>query len=168
MSNFFHFNPIDASQMYQVRKLLEPETAVSVIGLLTESDFGELQASIDVLHAAENRANWLGIRSAEIDFHDILADACPNPLLSMVAKFVNSVVRANAEASFPSVEGMALEHEFTAHNCQAHEAILQALRDQDAPRVRQLMRDHIETAERYVIPIQQRAQAATQSGQAAA
>ncbi|MDM0046498.1 FCD domain-containing protein [Variovorax dokdonensis] len=157
MRNFFHFNPIDGAQMYQVRKLLEPETAASVIGLLTESDFEALQASIDTLHLADNPANWLSIRNAEVDFHDILAHACPNPLLSMVAKFVNSVVRANAVASSPSVEGMAGEHAFTRHNCEAHEAIVQALRDQDAQRVRDLMRDHIDTAERYVIAMQQRA-----------
>lgn len=155
MRNFFHFRPVDGAQIYVVRKLVEPATAVSTLGLLTPEHFARLQASIDALDGDDVR-NWALHRSAEIDFHDILAEVCPNPLLAMIAKFVNAVIRSGAEASQPSAHHAQEEHEFTCTNRKQHSEILQALRDEDAAQVQALMLAHIEDAEKFIVPLDAR------------
>lgn len=155
MRNFFHFRPLDGAQIYTVRKLVEPEAAASAIGLLTPEHFDRLQATIDALEG-DDIHHWARHRSAEVEFHEILSEVCPNPLLGMIAKFVNAVIRSGAETSSPSAEHAHEEHAYTCNNRKQHTEILQALRDGNAKRVRKLMLEHIEDAEKFIVPLDAR------------
>lgn len=159
MRNFFHFRQVSALQMYEVRQLVEPATAVGAMGVLTPMDFEALERTQTVLAHGDGLTHWAAHRSAELEFHEILANACPNPLLAMVARFVNVVLRASAESSYPSSSAEEAEEEkrFGCTNLEAHEQLLIALRAGQADRVHALMLAHIESAKRFVLPIDERA-----------
>lgn len=155
MRSFFHFQALDAEQIYAVRKLVEPALAESVVGHLSESQFARLQASIAVLDDHDIHA-WASQRAAEIEFHEILAEACPNPLLAMMARFVNEVIRSAVAGTAPSPAHAPDERAFVHANCAAHAAIVVALRNGDRASVKRLMLAHIEAAEQFIVPLHAR------------
>lgn len=63
--------------------MLEPELAASVVGHVTEEQFRRLEENVrfcaqPVTNEEEMRAH----REAELVFHTILAEVCPNPVLA--------------------------------------------------------------------------------------
>lgn len=150
LRNFFYFNPINARQMYQVRLQIEPELAASVVGHLGPEHFDALEANVAMQEATlVTAATWKAHREAEIQFHDILADACPNPLLALTARFINQVIRATIDVT-ESAGPIDTAEAYTQHNLACHCEILEALRTGDAPTVHRLMHEHIAELEPYV------------------
>ena len=47
LRNYLHFQHLDGEQVYQLRKVIEVELAVSVLGRLSEDDYIALQANVD-------------------------------------------------------------------------------------------------------------------------
>ena len=84
---FFHRN-VSLEDIYALRKIIEPELAASVAGHLDSEDLELLEASVE--HCSEDHppASQREQRIQELDFHHVLADACPNPVLSFFAKFI--------------------------------------------------------------------------------
>jgi len=94
LRNYLHFQHLDGEQVYQLRKVIEVELAVSVLGRLSEDDYIALQANVDFCSAPEDsEAGQREQRLAELEFHNLLARACPNPLLSFMAQFLNDLLR---------------------------------------------------------------------------
>jgi len=143
LRNFLHFHDLDGHDIYQLRKALEPELAVSVVDRLDEQDFALLQDTIIVCaHEPENDEELRIQREAELEFHNILALRCPNPILAFVCSFLNDLLRDLM------VYRNAMEHEhFGARNVAFHLELLAAFRARDAERVRLLMTEHMEDAE---------------------
>ena len=54
LRNYLHFQHLDGEQVYQLRKVIEVELAVSVMGKLSEADYAALQANIDFCSAPED------------------------------------------------------------------------------------------------------------------
>jgi DNA-binding FadR family transcriptional regulator len=94
LANYFYFQGLTLAQVYAVRKLLEPELAALVADRLTEADFRALEASIGLCSCApSDKRMTYRQRQAELDFHDVLANACPNPLLALNCRFMNALLR---------------------------------------------------------------------------
>jgi DNA-binding FadR family transcriptional regulator len=90
---------------------------------------------------------------AELEFHNILAQACPNPILAFLGRFLNDVLRdlvAMSEADFVRHE------EFRVANCDHHRRLIEALRAEDAQTVRAVMLDHMQQAEAYMVELDAR------------
>ena len=51
LSNYFYFQSISTAQIYQIRRLIEPELAFSVVGHLTAAHFAALDKAIEVQSA---------------------------------------------------------------------------------------------------------------------
>jgi GntR family transcriptional repressor for pyruvate dehydrogenase complex len=150
LRNFFYFNPINARQMYQVRLQIEPELAASVVGHLELEHLAALEANVAMQEATPiAAANWKLHRDAEIHFHDILAAACPNPLLALTARFINQVIRATIDVT-ESAGPVDAAESYTQDNLACHRRILKALIEGDALKVRRLMHDHLTEIEPYV------------------
>lgn len=149
LSNYFYFQSVNSAQIYQIRRLAEPELAFSVVGHLTPAHLAALEHAIAVQeHHPGGAADWEHHRHAEIDFHDILIDACPNPLLGLVCRFVNEAIR-NLIGRLGAQEFSAA---FTAENIDFHKRLLTAFRTGNAARARRVMHEHVLSAEAYVVP----------------
>lgn len=143
LRNFLHFHHFDGHDIYQLRKILEPELAVSVVGRLEEAHFQLLQQSIDECRVEPRDENELRKqRVAELEFHNLLADLCPNPILAFVCRFLNDLLRDLM------IYKNTFDHlDFREANVNFHTQLLAAYRKGDAKRVRRLMSEHMADAE---------------------
>ncbi|AZD03099.1 FadR/GntR family transcriptional regulator [Pseudomonas chlororaphis] len=148
LRNYLHFQQMDGEQVYQLRKVIEVELAVSVIGRLGADDFAALQANIDFCSAPEDsEAGQREQRIAELEFHNLLGRACPNPLLSFMAQFLNDLLRdlvVLKKAYKPK------RKQFDAANLDYHKRLLLAFKAEDETAVRQLMHEHMCDAEHHM------------------
>lgn len=152
LRNFLHFRHLDGKQVYQLRKVIEVELAASVVGRLTEDHFAALEANIAACTpqpASEDAQREQ--RIAELEFHNILADACPNPLLGFMGRFLNDLLRdlvVLKKAYKPE------RHQFGEANVAYHRDLLDALKAGDEAVVRTLMHDHMCDAERHMVALE--------------
>ena len=85
-----------------------------------------------------------------MDFHHVLADACPNPILSFFAKFILSLLaRLFLLEQLNSDPELSKNHQMNGVNY--HLMLLQALRDGSHEKARKLMTEHMESAEIYAL-----------------
>lgn len=151
LRNYLYFNNLSADQVYQMRKLIEVELAVSVVDSLTEHDFVLLEKYIHVCSSRpateeQQREQRIG----ELEFHNVLADACPNALLGFVARFLNETLR-DLVVLKKSYQIDAFE--FTRANVDYHIELLKAFKEKDKCSVRKLMGEHMCQAEEQFVAL---------------
>lgn len=151
LRNFLHFQNITGRQLYALRKLLEPEMAASVVGLLTDEDFAALERAICTCdHPAADWEERRAQRVAELEFHVILARRCPDPLLGLICRFLDDLLRdlvVYRKVYLPE------QTEFSRSNLDHHRDLLAAFRRSNAESVHKLMTKHMEVAEHYNIEL---------------
>ncbi|WP_022728880.1 FadR/GntR family transcriptional regulator [Fodinicurvata sediminis] len=152
LRNYFHSRTVTFGQVYAVRKFVEPEVAAAAVGHLSKRDFEQLQASIETCQCSdrERHLQRKTQRAAELDFHDIIARACPNPLMAFIGRFLNDVLR---DLVVLSAENFTRHGDFLSQNCRYHALVMDALRKEDAEAVRALMHEHMIDAESYMIEL---------------
>lgn len=145
LGNYFFFRPVDPASIYQVRKLLEPELVVSAMGNLTDLQIAQLKETIILCRAdpqtAEDRHRQ---RLAELQFHDILADACTSPFLQFQCKFMNHYL--SDMVTYKKMYGADQEN-IRKVNIDYHENILVHMRRGDALAAREEMAGHMRDCE---------------------
>jgi GntR family transcriptional regulator, transcriptional repressor for pyruvate dehydrogenase complex len=151
LQNYLFFKDVTIDDIYTVRQLLEPELAAGAVPHLTEQDFAALDASIaccDKPAAAHGVSDILKQRQEDVNFHDILAAANPNPFLRFSCELINEMIRQLIEFRNDTPQS---EHErFGEANVKIHKAITKAARARDVEKVRELMVIHMTEAPRYV------------------
>ncbi len=152
LRNFLHFQHLDGEGVYQIRKAVEPELAASVVGRLSEAQFAALEDNVVACsRRPESEEEQRRQRILELEFHNILADACPNPLLAFIGRFLNDMLRdlvVLKQAYKPE------RHQFGEANVGYHRRLLLAYRVQDATQVRALMLEHMRDAERHMTALE--------------
>lgn len=152
LGNYFYSRDLSLRHLYELRKLLSPELAYRVCGHLEESDFRALERSIAVRVAAPKSPQEGKIQGyAAIDFHDVLADASPNPVLGFQCRWVNTMLKTLTVAQ--QIYERPRE-EMAARGRDYHVALVEAFRAEEADRARAVMTDHIEEAERYMLGLE--------------
>jgi DNA-binding FadR family transcriptional regulator len=151
LQNYLFFKDVSIDDIYTVRKLLEPELAAGAVPHLTEQDFDALEASIaccDRPAASRGVQDIVRQRQEDVNFHDILAAANPNPFLRFSCELINEMIRQLIEFRNDTPQA---EHERFGHaNVKIHKAITKAARERDVEKVRELMVIHMTEAPRYV------------------
>ncbi len=96
LSNYFLFRTPTIADIYDVRCELEPELAASLAGRLAPEDFARLERTLRIYDAPpRTAAEEYEQRLAELDFHTVLAELCPNPVLGFYCSFLQ---KASARA----------------------------------------------------------------------
>jgi DNA-binding FadR family transcriptional regulator len=149
LRNLFLFNQPDISDIYTLRKLLEPELAASLAGRLDEKKFADLQATIRLYeNEPTTTEEEFQQRIAELDFHSVLAGFAENRLLGFICVFLHTLLRDMTACreiygtSNPQLRETALSYQVR---------LIRLLRSGDAEGARRAMRDHMEEAERYML-----------------
>lgn len=146
LRNFLHFHHLDGHHIYQLRKVLEPELAVSVVGKLTEAQFVRLEDNIRLCAIEPTNDDELQTqREAELAFHTILAESCSNPVLSFMCRFLNDLLRDLVVYKLATAH-----HHFGETNVDYHTQLMQAYRSKDATEVGRLMTEHMMHAEAHM------------------
>ncbi|MEQ9332550.1 FCD domain-containing protein [Thalassobaculum sp.] len=149
LSNYFLFRTPSVTDIYDVRCELEPELAASVAGRLSEVDFARLERTMRLYDAPPATAEEeYQQRMAELDFHSVLAELCPNPVLGLFCGFLQTLLREMAvcrriyDAPHPELRDTALHY-------QIH--LMRALRASDAGAARTVMAEHMIAARDYMV-----------------
>jgi GntR family transcriptional regulator, transcriptional repressor for pyruvate dehydrogenase complex len=148
LQNYLFFHELDVAQIYTVRRLLEPELAAGAVPHLTEEHFASLERSIATCAPHPSSLEQARAqRQEDLHFHDVLADANPNLLVRFMCQVINHLLRHSVAMGDPS---HTAAHKLGATNVAAHRRLLLAARRRDADRVRRLMVEHVDEAERHV------------------
>ncbi|WP_372501141.1 FCD domain-containing protein (plasmid) [Tistrella mobilis] len=148
LRNFLQFRHPDGHQIYALRKLIEPEVAVLAVGRLGPADFEVLEANIALCaHEPVTEEEQRIQRIAEIDFHNVLADVCPNPIFGFLGRFLNELLR---DVVVLKKVYLPERRQFGLNNVDYHRRLIEAFRREDAAEVRRLMLDHMCDAEDHL------------------
>lgn len=149
MQNYLFFKNVDIDDIYAMRRLLEPELVAGAVAHLQRADLKRLEASIEICAPAPlSAAQVVRQRAEDLHFHDVIAEANPNPFLRFMCQLLNEMLRRMV-----ALDGQPLDVNNTRlgkTNVAAHRAILAAIQAKDVPRARSLMLDHIVEAEGLV------------------
>lgn len=141
LGNYFYFQRLQAAEIYDLRQLIEPEMAVTVVDRLTEADLLRLEKLIEscanVDDTPESRRRQ---RLEELEFHNVLAARSPNPLYSFTCRFINKVLADQVVFKRMYVERQL---KIDQENHVAHSELLEAYRARDPDRVHRAMSRHM-------------------------
>ncbi|GKT18396.1 FadR family transcriptional regulator [Acidovorax sp. SUPP2522] len=141
LQNYLFFQDVTIDNIYAVRQFLEPELAAGAVPHLTEADFEALEHSIACCDPNSSSEDLLSQRREDVNFHDILAAANPNPFLRFTCELINEMLRQLIVYSNRTPKS---EHRrFGEANANFHREIVQAARARDAEKVRELMARHM-------------------------
>ena len=144
MQNYLFFQEVTIDDIYTVRQMLEPELAAAAVPHLTEADFEALEHSISCCDPTQSQEDLLTQRREDVNFHDILAAANPNPFLRFTCELINEMIRQLIV--FGNRTPQTEHRRFGEANAQFHREIVQAARARDAGKVRVLMQRHMQDA----------------------
>lgn len=145
LGNYFYFKDLTISDIYQLRRALEPELAASLAGELPDAVLAELEQNIAVYAAPsqsveEEREQHV----ASLNFHAILARESRNPLLSFCIDFM---IRILSDLTLyrelyapPNVTLWQKGRDFQAR-------LVGALRSGNREEARAIMSEHMATAQ---------------------
>ena len=144
MQNYLFFQAVTIGDIYTVRQLLEPELAAGAVPHLTDADFEALEHSIACCDPTSSSEDLVSQRREDVNFHDILAAANPNPFLRFTCELINEMIR---QLIVYGNRTPKIEHRrFGEANASFHREITQAARARDAEQVRTLMQRHMQDA----------------------
>ena len=147
LRTFLHFQKFDFQQVYSLRQSLEVMLAKSVVGRLDEQHLAKLQSNITEYELLRAQGDRQGARRTELEFHDILTQACDNPILAFICRFINGLLRDLVEYRSDQYD----DHEaFGNHNIDSHRQLLEAYRRGDGKAVEELMQEHMHCAARFM------------------
>ncbi|WP_024538724.1 FadR/GntR family transcriptional regulator [Comamonas badia] len=144
MQNYLFFQEVTIENIYTVRQMLEPELAAGAVPHLTDADFEALEHSIACCDPTQSREDLVTQRREDVNFHDILAAANPNPFLRFSCELINEMIRHLIV--FGNRTPQAEHRRFGEANAQFHRDIVKAARARDAEAVRALMAQHMRDA----------------------
>jgi GntR family transcriptional regulator, transcriptional repressor for pyruvate dehydrogenase complex len=139
LQSYFFFKDLTATDVYEVRRSLEPTLAGHIAEIATPALLDQLEENVEASRAhIETREDWQRQQQVHIRFHDLLASGGSNPLLCMHCKFINLTIR-NIVRSREAPNQL----ELIRSNGVWHEKIFNAIRARDPRTAEDLMRDHI-------------------------
>ncbi|QPM90172.1 FadR/GntR family transcriptional regulator [Pseudooceanicola algae] len=145
LGNYFYFRDLTLKDIYQLRRLLEPELAASLAGRLDAAQLAALDQVI-ATYAMPSRSpeEEREQQVQSLRFHQHLAEYAENELLGFIIGFMAQIL---SDLTVYRRLYEPVNHELWARGRAYHVELVAALRAGDGPRARQVMGDHMATAE---------------------
>lgn len=149
LGSYFFFDQPSLAEVYAIRKLLEPEVAAVLAGKLTENDIVRLESTMRIYDRPPvDLDDQYRQRIAELDFHSLLAQLCPDRLLGFICGLTHNLLRslpiARAIYADPTPasreEGLLFQHR-----------LLAALVEDRSEDARRIAFEHMVSAENYML-----------------
>lgn len=145
LGNYFYFKDLTIADIYQLRRVLEPELAAQLAGQLPEDILAQLEANIGAYsEPAKTLDDEREQHIASLRFHALLAAQSDNDLLAFLIDFMVNILSDltvyRRLYSPPNIQLWANGRDYQTR-------LVEALRRGDAGEARQIMRNHMETAQ---------------------
>jgi DNA-binding FadR family transcriptional regulator len=127
-------SPLD---VLEARMAIEPGFADLLVARATEADFARMEQHLNRL---EDAADQLSFREAGYAFHLEIARATRNPLLVRIFELI---IEARAKAGWEKLRQLNDNRDAQLEQIASNRRVLEALRDRDTSRARELMRTHL-------------------------
>lgn len=148
LGNYFYFKNLTIADIYQLRRVLEPELAASLAGTLSDDQLARLESNLrDYAVPARSVEEEREQHVASLRFHALLAEMSGNALLGFLIRFMATmltdltVYRKLYDPPNPELWDKGTRYQT---------ALIDALREGDPDRARLIMADHMETAQRLM------------------
>ncbi len=145
LANYFYFQNLSVADIYQMRKVLEPELAASLAGRLDEGQLAELH-SLALRHpepattAEEEKEQHI----SSLVFHARLSDFAGNRLLGFIIGFMaQALTDLTVYRQLYDPPNVDLWRKGRQHQLQ----LVEALRQGEPERARKIMYSHMQIAE---------------------
>ncbi|HET8790223.1 MAG TPA: GntR family transcriptional regulator, partial [Modicisalibacter sp.] len=122
--NYCFSRELTLENIYALRKELEPLLAAQVTPLLSDDDLTRLSAMAERCCAYKPTGRGQPERATELDFHNLLAKRCPNPLLGFLIEFINELLMRIVEAQHLDPE--LAQHDLNYHGHDYHLDLIEA------------------------------------------
>lgn len=127
-------------QLFEYRVAIEPFAAALAAERITVADVGRLRALVDAEAAEEDRHQR---RALDVEFHQVIADACHNQLVSTAVREIRVLLAPGLDLLRDSPARCQESHD-------EHAAIIRALGAADATAARRAMQRHVVATEREI------------------
>lgn len=145
LANYFYFKDLSVADIYQLRRVLEPELAASLAGRLSAAQLAELEAVVAQYPApARTAEEERDQHVASLAFHRKLANFSGNALLAFVVSFMARIL---ADLTVYRQLYDPPNRELYEKGLGFQTDLIAALRDGRAEDAREIMRAHMEMAE---------------------
>lgn len=149
LSTHFFFSPPTLSDIYAIRKALEPEVAALLAGHVSAQQLAALESTIRIYdHLPTDTGEQYRQRIAELDFHSQLAQFSPNPLLGFLCGLMHNLLRDLPVARqvyadpTPSSREKGVSYQYR---------LMAALKEGRADDARSIAAEHMAFAEAYML-----------------
>ncbi|MEM6465492.1 MAG: FCD domain-containing protein [Pseudomonadota bacterium] len=144
LGNYFYFQSLSLADIYQMRQALEPELAAGLAGHLDEDQLAVLTQLVSAhdrpAHSAEEEKQE---HIASLAFHAKLAEFAGNALLGFMIAFM---VRMLTEMTVYRKLYDVPNHELWRRGREYQLELIEALREGDAQKAREIMTSHMSVA----------------------
>lgn len=145
LANYFYFKNLTITDIYQLRRLLEPELVADLAGKLSEEDLRELEDMISQYdHPAASIEEERAQHVATLRFHARLAEHSKNELLGFLIGFMAQIL---SDLTVWRRLYDPPNHELWQRGLDYQIALVGALRRGDAVSARAVMAQHMATAQ---------------------
>jgi GntR family transcriptional regulator, transcriptional repressor for pyruvate dehydrogenase complex len=152
LSNFLFAKDLTIAQIYDLRKLLEPQAAVEAIGVIDEAGFARLNSIIAIYdHEPKDAEERWNQRMAELDFHGVIAEYCPNPILAFTCRFLQRLLKDLAVCQdiyadpAPVLRQSGIQHQRN---------LIEAMRQKNKDAVHRILTEHMREAEGHMLGLE--------------
>lgn len=148
LKNFFYFRSLSWRQVYDFRLQIEPAAAELATPHLTDEDFERLEKAIHrCVDGRVERISRAEQRLEEGNFHRIIAERCPNPMLRFTSLFVSDLLIDYVRyRNIIDTEN----DDFGAECLSSHRKLIDLLRRGKSAEVAAVMRDHVMAVRSYL------------------
>lgn len=154
LSNFLFAKNLSIANIYQMRKVLEPQVAASATPHIDEAGLKRLEAIITIYdHEPADATERWNQRMAELDFHGVVAEFSDNPILAFTCRFLQRLLKDLTIAQDIYVQPEPVRRE---SGIRHQRDLIDAMRRRDADAATAIMTRHMAEAEQHMLGLQAR------------
>lgn len=154
LSNFLFAKSLSIANIYEMRKVLEPQLAASATPHIDEAGLQRLEAIIKIYdHEPADMTERWNQRMAELDFHGVVAEYSDNPILAFTCRFLQRLLKELTIAQDIYVQP---ERVLRASGIQHQRDLIRAMRARNAAAAATILADHMSEAEQHMLGLEAR------------
>lgn len=152
LSNFLFAKNLSIANIYEMRKVLEPQLAASATPHIDEAGLKRLEAIIKIYdHEPADATERWNQRMAELDFHGVVAEYSDNPILAFTCRFLQRLLKELTIAQDIYVQPEPVSR---ASGIQHQRDLIAAMRARDAAAAAAILAAHMDEAEKHMLGLQ--------------
>lgn len=152
LSNFLFAKNLSIANIYEMRKVLEPQLAASATPHIDEAGLARLEAIIRIYdHEPADAAERWNQRMAELDFHAVVAEYSDNPILAFTCRFLQRLLKDLTIAQDIYVQPEPVSRQ---SGIQHQRDLIAAMRCRDATAASAILAEHMSEAAQHMLGLQ--------------